>query len=70
MSNDWTKVYTVTNLHKAEFIKGMLNEYGIEANILNKRDSEIPAFGPVELYVLSENLDKAKELIDEHNQSE
>ncbi len=68
MSNDWTKVYTVTNIQKAELIKGMLNEYGIEANILNKRDSEIPSFGPIELYVLSDNLTKAKQLINEHNQ--
>lgn len=70
MSNDWTKVHTLTNIHKAEFIKGMLNEHGIEASVLNKRDSEIPTFGPVELYVLSDNLTKAKQLIDEHNQPE
>jgi hypothetical protein len=70
LSNDWKKVHTVTNVHTAEFIKGMLNEHDIEAHILNKRDSEIPTFGPVELYVLSENLTKAKTLIDEHNQPE
>ena len=70
MSNDWKMVYTVANIQKAEFIKGMLKEHGIEVSILNKRDSEIPSLGHVELYVLSDNLDKAKQLIDEHNKPE
>lgn len=70
MSNDWTQVTRVGNIQKAEFIKGMLNENGIEANILNKRDSEIPSIGEVEIYVMKSDVAKAKQLIDEHNKPE
>ena len=70
MSNDWTKVATVGNIQKAEFIKGMLNENGIESNILNKRDSEIPSIGDVKIYVRKSDETQAKQLIDEHNKPE
>lgn len=70
MNNDWIKVYTVGNPQSAEIIKGMLNENGIESNILNKRGSEFPSIGDVEIYVKKEDETKAKQLIDEHNKAE
>ena len=48
----------------------MLNEKGIESNILNKRDSEIPSIGDVEIYVQKSDVTQAKQLIDEHNKPE
>jgi hypothetical protein len=67
---DWIKIYTTANAPKAEIIKGMLNEHCINANILNKRDSEFPSLGDVEIYVEKSNESQAKQLIDEHNQPE
>lgn len=67
---DWIKIYTTSNAHKSEIIKGMLNEHGIKANILNKRDSELPLLGDVEIFVEKSNESQAKKLIDEHNQPE
>lgn len=70
MSNNWTKLTTVGNIHTAEIICGMLNENGVKTNILNKRDSEIPTLGDVEIYVLESEESKAKQLINEQNQPE
>ncbi len=67
---DWIKIHTTGNPQTAEIIKGMLNEHGITANILSKRDSEIPSLGDVEIYVQNSDELKAKQLIDEHNKPE
>ena len=69
MENDWVKVESVGYQMKAEILKGMLAENGIECNILNKKDSEF-LFGDIELFVAKQNEVKAKALIDEHNEVE
>jgi len=69
MKNEWVKVYVVGNIPKAEMIKGMLHEQGIECSIMNKKDSEL-LFGDIELYVQQKDEITAKKLINEHNQPE
>jgi len=69
MNNDWVKVYTVGNIPKAEMIKGMLQEMGIECSIMNKKDSAF-LFGNIELFVQQKDEITAKKLINEHNQPE
>ncbi len=62
MEKGWTLVYSTGNLQRAELIKAMLQENGIEAVVLNKQDSSY-AFGDVEVYVTEENQLKANHLI-------
>ncbi|MEA3496443.1 MAG: CPBP family glutamic-type intramembrane protease, partial [Bacteroidota bacterium] len=62
-SNDWKKVYATSNKNEAEIIKGKLENEGISAVILNKRDSSIPSFGTIEIRTKAEELEKAMDLI-------
>lgn len=50
MQPDWVKVYSTDQLYKALIMKEKLLDEGIQAFIVNKRDS-VYAFGDVELYV-------------------
>jgi len=62
------KVYTTDQIYLAEVIKGRLGTEGIDALILNQRDSSIGTFGYVEIYVKPEDEEKAKEIIAEANE--
>jgi len=62
-ANPWVKIYSTEMLYKAEIAKGVLEEHGIPAVILNKRDSAYQNFGYVEVYVNSEYAVKAVNLI-------
>jgi hypothetical protein len=46
----WTLIFSCSSLAEAELMKGLLLENGIEAVIVNKRDS-VYLIGDVELYV-------------------
>lgn len=50
MRQDWVKVYSTDQMYKALLMKEKLLEEGIQAFIINKRDS-VYAFGDVEVYV-------------------
>lgn len=45
-------------------VRQMLMSNGIEAVVINKRDSSYLTFGEAELYVEAENATKAKTLIE------
>ncbi len=62
MDNDWTLAYSGSNEFKLEILKDMLENEGIQAVIISKKDSSF-LYGPVELYVHKDNLIKAKQLI-------
>jgi type III secretory pathway lipoprotein EscJ len=59
---NWKCVYTTDRLDKTEAIQGLLAEENIEAVVMNKTDSAY-LIGDVELYVKSEDVNKAVELI-------
>lgn len=63
MSMNWQKIYSTANLPQAEIIKSLLEEYDIQAIILNKRDSAYNMFGEVEIHVLREDVIKAIQLL-------
>lgn len=63
MSDNWVSVYTTGVKHLAEWAKEMLEDNGIIAVVLNKKDS-IYLFGEIEVYVKPEDEGKAKELIE------
>ncbi len=67
MSEDFIKVYSAGKLYDAELVKGMLFENGIEATIINKRDTEF-LVGEVELYVSKKDSEKAVEIINQRGE--
>ena len=66
----WEAVFSTTLLYKAEIIRGMLEEEGIQAVIVNKQDSSYLSFGDVEVYVKSEDILKAKQIATKLNTDE
>jgi len=67
MEKDWEKIYTTTEPHKSTIAKAILKENGIEAVIINKKDSSYGTFGELELYTQRENVLKAINVLKEKN---
>jgi hypothetical protein len=65
MEKDWTTIYSTDQLYIAELAKQMLLDNGIEAVVVNKRDSAYNTFGDIEVYVNRDNVIKALLLIKE-----
>jgi hypothetical protein len=64
MPQDWVKVYSAPALYLVELMKGILEDQAIKTFVLNKRDSmHTHLDGDIELYVLAENVIRAKHLI-------
>lgn len=63
MDDNWVKVYSETFEPKAELIKSFLIENGINALILNQRDSSHNTFGEITIMVPKEQFLKATNLI-------
>lgn len=56
------KIYSTSANYKAELLKGLLMENGINAIIVNKQDSSY-LFGELELYVMPNDAIQAKHII-------
>ncbi len=50
MNENWILLNTYQDLQYAEIMKGVLEERGIKAVVLNKKDSAYGTFGAAELY--------------------
>lgn len=59
----WQKIYTTSLRHKAEIVKGALENRSIPAVILDKKDSSYHLFGEVEIYVNPEDVQSAEQVI-------
>jgi type III secretory pathway lipoprotein EscJ len=68
-NNNWVKVYTAFTLIEAEIILSMLQENGIEAVEMNKKDSSL-SFGAVEIYCVPDQVVTALHLINNANTQE
>ncbi|WP_028296461.1 DUF2007 domain-containing protein [Olivibacter sitiensis] len=64
MEKDWIKLFTGTDFFKAEIARQALEEAGIHAVLLNKKDSSY-GFGQVELWVHESNKAFAEEVLNE-----
>ncbi|MDD2279692.1 MAG: DUF2007 domain-containing protein [Bacteroidales bacterium] len=62
---NWSLVFTTDKPFHAEIIKQMLVSNGIEAVVLNKRDSSYPSIGEAEVFVTPGDETKATKLIEE-----
>jgi len=60
----WEVVFSTDHLYKAEIIRGMLEEEGIQAVVVNKQDSSYIAFGEIDLLVPREEVLNAKQIME------
>ncbi len=63
MNNDWVIVHSTNKVYRAEMIKQILAENGIESFIINKMDSNY-LFGDIEIYTKPDNVMIAKLIIE------
>lgn len=64
---DWIKIETYSNEQVAVLKKDLLQEHGIEAVLLSKRDSSYPSIGAIELYCHLTQAHQALEIISDEN---
>ena len=64
MEKGWKIVYFTGEEYQALIAKEMLAEDGIDAVIMNHRDSSYTTFGDVELFVKEEDFDKAAAILE------
>lgn len=58
----WVLIFSSSLVHEVEIYRGLLEDNGMEAIIINKKDSAY-LFGEAELYVTADNAFYAKQLI-------
>ncbi|MHC1702836.1 MAG: DUF2007 domain-containing protein [Tenuifilaceae bacterium] len=63
MEANWVVVYSSDKPWQAEIAKQVLSDNGIDAVIINKRDSSYQAFGDAEVYVANEDAEKSRILL-------
>lgn len=60
----WIKVFENQNQIRAEIVKGVLEENGISAVVMNKKETVYHVFGTYEVLVPNENVLDAMKLIE------
>jgi len=65
---NWTKIAAFGNIYQAEYYKSILEENNIKVVILNERDRTF-LVGEIELYVNDEEIEQAKEILDDFKQA-
>jgi len=63
MEKDWIKLFSTDRPYQAELARQILEENGIQAVVINKKDSSYLMFGETEVYVNQDEVIKAKQLI-------
>lgn len=59
----WAKIYATPDSYQAEIIAGNLRSEGLQAVVINKRDSAYGLFGEAEVYVPQGDAQHARELL-------
>ena len=63
MEKGWEKIFTTAQPYRAEVARQVLEEAGIQAVVINKKDSSYLVFGEAEVYVKQDDVIRAKQLI-------
>ncbi|MEX1189687.1 MAG: DUF2007 domain-containing protein [Bacteroidia bacterium] len=63
MSINWKLIYTDSDIQRISYLRGLLEENNIAAQVINKIDSVYPSIGSAELYVDSQFTEQALNLI-------
>ena len=60
MEKGWTKIFITQDEKISMLLSSILNEQGINAVSINKKDSSYQMFGNIEIYVKDDNVKKQK----------
>ena len=60
MEENWVKAYQSSQAIRAEIARELLEQGGIAAVIMNKKDSSYPVFGMYEVHVPASDLSQAQ----------
>ena len=63
---NWVSVFTTTEELEAGIVKGLLDEAGIPAVILNQKDSSYKMFGNINVMVSKDDQEEAKKVIKDY----
>lgn len=63
MEDNWILIFSTTHPWQADMAKQILDENGIEAVVMNKRDSSYTVFGEIEVYVSKKDSERSIELL-------
>jgi len=63
MEKDWVIAYESKQEYLAEIARAVLSDNDIESVIINKKDSIYNSFGDIEVYVIRDNLIRAKQIL-------
>lgn len=71
MEKDWVNIYYTNQIFRAEIVKGMLEENGINVVLVNRQDSSylVALPGMAELFVHSSQEAEARRLLTENPDS-
>ncbi len=61
MEEGWKLIFTTDKPYQAEMARKLLESNGIEAMVIDKKDSSYMSFGEAELYVKEEHEASAKQ---------
>ncbi len=67
MEPDWVKIHSSPDLFEVQFLRSLLHDKGINAVVLDQKDSIYQSIGYVHLYVNRDDAMKAKNLISKQN---
>lgn len=62
---NWSKIYETKKPYRAEMVKDILKQNGIEAIVLNKKDTAYDIFGQLEVHVNADKVIKALKIIED-----
>lgn len=65
MEKNWKQVFLSGQMYQAEIARELLVNNGINAVVLNQKDSSYTSFGSIEVYVNDEDESKAIEILKE-----
>lgn len=65
MEKDWKQVFLSGEMYRAEIAKELLENNGINAVILNQKDSAFTTAGDIEVYVHEDDAERAVEILKE-----
>ncbi|TDE13332.1 putative signal transducing protein [Dyadobacter psychrotolerans] len=63
MEESWAKAFQSEQMIQAELAREVLDQSGIAAVIVNKKDSSYPIFGMCEVHVLASDLAQAQTIL-------
>jgi hypothetical protein len=64
MEKDWKLVYFTGDDYRGAIAKELLEENGIPAVLINRKDSSYTVFGDIEVYVSNDDEEQANKILE------